>query len=419
MDLASYVEPDDATLDLEISQFIESSSNSEGGKKAEIKEQSTDEKSSEKSTTSFFGKPLSRNSTSFINKLTVKLHQLHEEFLRLKRTHEDLSPGRRNSPNKAENRLVLALKYHQWLVVQWMSSYEFPVREARGLLCYHDMGTGKTRVGAATALTLMDIGIYPIFIAPKSLQNNMMETIADVLRITRPGISDAEIVSIQKRFVVASSDAYNMFEQVSKTGTLDGRVILIDEAHDFVRAIVNSGNDETNARKLYNAIMNAKNVRVLFLTGSPMVKNVFEIVPLANMIAGTEILPIQYDVFMDLYVDLPNRKIKNRDKLQNRLFGMVSYISTHLPLEPDSGAKILKPRDDGYFPELLPMKVVHVEMSESQYKAYLLAREKEELELSGRGRSGDSPQPCGRLRGESGTADRHRRQSLRRRRRSR
>lgn len=322
-----------------------------------------------------FGHQLSRNNTSFTNKLTTKLHMLHEEYIRLKNS------------GSGEG-FYAALKYHQWLVVEWMSSYEYVVKEARGLLCNHDMGTGKTRIGAATMLALMEIGIYPIFIAPKSLQNNMMSTVREILLMTRPGITDAEIIAIQRKFTVASSDAYNLFAQVTKHGsTFDNRIIVIDEAHDFFRAIVNSGNDETNSRKLYNAIMSAKNCRLLFLTGSPIVKNVFEMVPMCNMLAGSEILPIQYDLFMEMYVDLPNRKLKNRDKLQNRLFGLVSRVSTELPLEPNlDSSKMPKPRDIGHFPELLPMKIIRVEMSERQYKAYLLAREKEELELTGRGK---------------------------------
>lgn len=323
-----------------------------------------------------FDHPMTRNSTSFINRLTVKLKQLHKEYLKL-----------RNSGDK----ITAALKYHQWLVVEWMSSYEYVVKESRGLLCYHDMGTGKTRIGAATMIFLIEIGIYPIFIAPKSLQNNMMTTIAEIMKIMNPEVTDNEIIATQKKITVASSDAHNMFDQVTKHGsTLDNRVIVIDEAHDFFRAIVNSGNDETNSRKLYNTIMSTKNLRLLCLTGSPIVKNVFEMVPMFNMLAGREILPIQYDLFMEMYVDLPNRKLKNREILQNRLFGLVSYVSTELPLEPNIDAsKIPKPRDDHFFPELLPMKVIRVEMSEHQYKTYLLAREKEELELKTKGKYSD------------------------------
>src|SRR5271165_844774 len=174
-----------------------------------------------------------------------------------------------------------------------MSSYAFRVQEARGLLGYHDMGTGKTRIGAATAIALMQMGIYPVFIAPKSLQNNMATTVAEVLRLMNPDVTAAEILATQRKFVTVSGDAYNMFDQVTRHGhSLDGRVIIVDEAHDLFRAIVNSNNDETNSRKLYNAIMSAKNIRILFLTGSPMVKNVFEMVPMFNMLAGKEVLPI-------------------------------------------------------------------------------------------------------------------------------
>lgn len=361
-DIAIFTEP---VEEYDVSHFIEES----GGK---IQPSAIDQNKNP------LGQPLSRNSTSFASKLSVRLHQLHEEYL------------------TAKNKEAEALKYHQWLVVQWMSSYDYPIKEARGLLVYHMMGLGKTRIGAATLIALMDIGIYPIFIAPKSLQNNMMTTIREVLRITRPEITDVEILAIQKKITVVSSDAYNMFSQITRHGAkeapFDNKVLIVDEAHDLFRAIINSGNDDTNSRKLYGAIMAAKNVRLLFLTGTPLVKNVFEMVPMINMLAGKEVLPIQYDVFMDLFVDIPNRRIKNREKLQNRLFGLVSFTSTTLPLEPNMPKdKIPKVRDTGYFPELFPLKIIKVEMSESQYKSYLLAREKEELELAGRGKFSDKP----------------------------
>jgi hypothetical protein len=318
---------------------------------------------------------LTRNSTSFPKKLAVRLHELHHNWKK----------------DQSENNLAKALKYYQWLVVKWMTEPGFGVSDARGLLIYHSMGMGKTRLAFAVAFCLIQMaGIMPVLIFPKSLHHNMLDTIAQVMKILNPDVSDDEIKAMQNNFSFISADAYNMSEQLAKlapvgVSPLEKRIVIIDEAHNPLRAIVNSTNDETNARKLYNTIMGTKDLKILFLTGSPVVKNVFEIVPLFNMIAGKVILPIQYDLFTDTFVDMKEKRIKNRDVLKNRLLGIVSFVNSSLPTEPiedNSDIVQLRPRDDNYFPELLPTKIEKIEMSKEQYKRYLLAREKEDMELS-------------------------------------
>ena len=69
----------------------------------------------------------------------------------------------------------------------------------------------------------------------------------------------------------------------------DNHVIIIDEAHNFVSRIVNQINKKktkTLAIKLYEHLLNAKNVRIILLSGTPIINYPNEIAILFNILRG-------------------------------------------------------------------------------------------------------------------------------------
>ena len=67
----------------------------------------------------------------------------------------------------------------------------------------------------------------------------------------------------------------------------DNKVIIIDEAHNFVSRIVNKlGNPASLSMKLYEFLLSAKNCRLVFLTGTPIINYPNEISILFNMLRG-------------------------------------------------------------------------------------------------------------------------------------
>ena len=67
----------------------------------------------------------------------------------------------------------------------------------------------------------------------------------------------------------------------------DNKVIIIDEAHNFVSRIVNKLNKpEALSMQLYNDLMNAKNARIVMLTGTPIINYPNEIAVLFNILRG-------------------------------------------------------------------------------------------------------------------------------------
>jgi hypothetical protein len=346
---------------------------------------------------------LKRNDTSFAVKSTAKLRELYRKYVAAK-----------SSGDKWAN----LLKYYQYLVRAVMTDPEYGIGaegNARGLLIYHAMGMGKTRLAVAIAMSMWDVR-QPVVMLARGLQKNFLATVAEVVAMQNPGIVGDELVRLQteaqKRFAFVSMDAYNSADQMARVGTgaktvkrgdlvgatggLDNKLLIVDEAHNFFRAIVNSSAEDANARRVYDMIMTARNLRIAFFTGSPAAKTPFEFVPAFNMLAGYDLLPTQYEIFCKLYVDRENNCVRNREKLANRLVGLVSHVSHKRPSAPqgDDNAEGKKDRDDGWFPEELPRIIERVEMSPDQYRQYLLAREKEDAEgkggegAAGRGSSG-------------------------------
>ncbi len=370
---------------------------------------------------------LYRNSTSFPAKMTAMLRNLYRDY-----------KAAQENPDAREHAWAALLKYYQFVVRRVMTDPEYGIGSegnARGLLLAHGMGMGKTMAAAAIAMALWDVR-QPVVVLARSLQQNFLDTVAKVVAVTQraAGLSAEELAArqaaAQARFSFVTLDAYNMADQLGRAGTrekgrrggpatgltvgaLDGKLLIVDEAHNLFRAIINSGAETTNARRFYAMVQEARDLRIVFLTGTPASKDPFELVPCFNMLAGEDLLPPQYEIFTKLYVDREGRRVKNRDKLANRLVGLVSFVTHSLPTEPtpeslrtrledipielaaeeagveppesilaaSSGPR--RERDDGWFPERKPLVVDWVEMGGEQYRWYLLAREKEEAEGKG------------------------------------
>ncbi|NBV43295.1 hypothetical protein EBR96_11100, partial [bacterium] len=63
----------------------------------------------------------------------------------------------------------------------------------------------------------------------------------------------------------------------------DIRVLIVDEVHNFVSRIVNGSK---LAKGIYNAIMSAKDCKMVLLSGTPVINNPYEIATLINLIRG-------------------------------------------------------------------------------------------------------------------------------------
>lgn len=284
------------------------------------------------------------------------------------------------------------LKYYQNIVRIVISNTDM---QSRGLLIDHEMGLGKSILAIAVAIDMMP-DRQPIILLAKSLAENMRQSIHKYVKMRANydtewpigRFSPEELDQwISANFSFVSMNASNMLSQIGRAvsldkkigdmleqvTSLDGKLLIVDEAHNLFRAIVNGSK---NGLGLYNLVQKSKNLKIIFLTGTPIANDPFELVPCFNMLGGGSVLPEDYIEFNRLYVDETGR-IKNREKFQNRLFGLVSAIKYKW---------LSSTEPKGEFPERLPLITVRVRMTHAQYTSYSLAREKEKEEGNRPGR---------------------------------
>ena len=233
---------------------------------------------------------------------------------------------------------------HQLIVRDYLNLYT----PYRGLLLYHGLGSGKTctSIGIAEG---MKSGKKIVLMTPASLKMNFFNELkkcGDVMYkknsfwefITLQGDSQraallAQVLGLDVEYVrknggawlinvkkksnfeeLSDSDQKSVDQQIDRMirnkyidinyngiqqqhidemshgGTVnpfDNRVVIIDEAHNLISNIANSGNKRgTKAYFLYRALMDATNVKIIFLTGTPIINTPREIAILFNMLRG-------------------------------------------------------------------------------------------------------------------------------------
>lgn len=286
---------------------------------------------------------------------------------------------------------------YQKIISQYMMR-----EEVRGLLLYWGVGLGKTLMAVSIAEMFRKISNMKIIIlSPKSLRDNFETTLEKNIK---------NYDSVKKNYTFATTGSPNMIRDILKSSIqndnnefshnklLYNKFIIVDEAHNLFNSITNGSKV---ASEFYDLIMRSRNIKLLFLTGTPIVNNFFEIVPALNMCKGylknpfnpeknITLLPESYDSFVNMFLE--NSKVKNAEKLKNRIYGLISYygpfyFSEHIPFQKQIQESIIK-KD---FPTLLPIKFIKVKMNPDQNSVYINARIKERLEgtkkIFGRGKN--------------------------------
>jgi hypothetical protein len=313
---------------------------------------------------------MDRNSTNFPSRMTAALRRTYEQYVRMRE-------GLGGDDDKS--RMAAVLKYYQYLVVEHLRSLDHQAGPdtPRGVLLYHLMGMGKTFEAVAAALvatSALDLGEparqrQVILVADKSLHANFSKALDHFLGLLLPDDETRrETIKAKatKAVRMVTLNAHNMADQVLKAttlralthpkgaktgeadprGALDGAMLIVDEAHNFFRAIINSANAGSNARRLFAMVMSARDLRIVFMTGTPSSKHPFELVPCFNMLAGREVLPVQYDIFVRTFIDTARMRMKNRNIFSNRIVGLVSYAGYEIPSQLENAAGDLKADGD-------------------------------------------------------------------------
>lgn len=297
--------------------------------------------------------------------------------------------------------------------------------KVRGLLLAHDMGHGKTRIVIAIAeyCRINDPNRRIIVLLPKSLEGNFGNSIKkfnnrsdEYIKANYTFVSlnssrmfkQVEQVDMNKDEIAYEKRLGSFMDDITKKNSLENTMLIIDEAHNLFNAITNGSK---NAMALYDLIMKTRNIKLIFLSGTPIINDPFELVPCFNMARGkmqmltddstrfdtpeyktkakpkshskakshskpkhfTSLFSESRDEFDYYFVDRENKTIKNREKFANRIYGLTSYYGSVYFSSKSSRCG---------FPKELDTIVETVPMSQKQFSAYLTARDSEILETT-------------------------------------
>jgi len=230
----------------------------------------------------------------------------------------------------------------------------------KGLFINHGLGSGKTRTGVKTMNT--NPGMEVIIMIPASLKNVWVSHIKKFYRHNQ-------------QIYYVSYNASNFVKQVYNIPTLNNKLIIIDESHIFFQNIISA--NAKQAIEVFNMLFNAEGCKYLCLSGTPLVSDPFELVPMFNLLKGKikttdrrstgymTLFPVNRDDFWSNFVSEPNASITNSEVFKERIMGLVSYYGD---LRDEYGYVV--PRNMG-------IVTIDCPMGETQWLAYKKIRKAE------------------------------------------
>lgn len=264
------------------------------------------------------------------------------------------------------------LLYHQYIIAEFMKSR----LSQRGLLAFHEMGSGKTRLACAVIKAMRMA--KNVIIAPAStkiqFESELHRMGLSSLNVKMVSLKSSTMAEQLELAVNSTSDELDPIKEFDASN-LDNTFIVVDEVHNLCNSICNGS---TNAIRFYDSVMEAKGVRLLFLSGSPIINDPYELAPCFNMLSGERIFNEAKDDFDKYFVK--NGKIINENKFKNRILGLVSYY----------GDRVKPDHEDPHMAKALPMKIIRIPMSDTQYSTYSSMRESELKESKFPAKKGNS-----------------------------
>lgn len=173
----------------------------------------------------------------------------------------------------------------------------------RGLLLYHSLGSGKTCASIAVSENLKDSRNIVVML-PAALKNNFIQYGLKSCGDPRYKNLDGDQL-IKEKYNFISYNASNVIKQIEELGSLNNKVIIVDEAHNLATLMVNGLRGMgKQGFEIYKYLLEARNSKIIFLTGTPLVNTPFEIVVLFNILRGPlEVINFRIDDFKEYNID--------------------------------------------------------------------------------------------------------------------
>lgn len=351
----------------------------------------------------------------------TNLHTFNDEiFAGFKKLISSLNDGELNNDDTKK------LFRHQRFLYEYMKAHNATPEKAlnsRGLLLYHRLGSGKTISAIAIAEACRKYELdskmadYPsrdykrkvVIMLPASLKydpwyKEFAEFCLSDCTLKNELQKTNSHKKAEKAFLVADYHfiSYNAFAsnawvkqkneiptRKTKPGVyfnmmtnddnpFDDSVVIIDEVHNLLNTISNEFKSNTYGFfvELYNQLLNAKNMKMIALSGTPIMNHPSELSYLFNILRGP--VPGRPDIkfetdpdeFDNLFFTNNDSKImlKNRQMYLRRINGLVSYYQGY---RDDMFAKVIEDE-------------VALPFSVEQADKYLMARNIEYLRTKDR-----------------------------------
>src|SRR5574343_27091 len=271
------------------------------------------------------------------------------------------------------------LLLHQRLIANFIN----PHTPYNGLLLVHEMGTGKTCSAVAVAERFIRTSQseqrqFPetrlkniiVLTKGKGLQNNFINEIANVCTKGQylEGIDYVKNRDRRVRKNIKVNYTFDTFEVFSKnlrklqdwekTNTYENTLFIVDEAHHLR---MSNDPEERNIYKEISSLFELlKHRKILLLTGTPMKDQPEEIVNLMNLIIPNK---------------LESADLTNLENLKAKVSGYVSYLRAMM-------SDIDRTEEGVHLGTLQHFNVVLVVMGEFQSRAYLEAKQRDDVERS-------------------------------------
>ena len=153
----------------------------------------------------------------------------------------------------------------------------------RGILLYHGLGSGKTCTSLEIAENLKTERNIVVML-PASLRTNFITK--GLLYCADPKYQENP-ESYKEKYSFISYNANNTTDQIKKLGSLDNKVIIIEEVHNLISKIMSGVmGSSKQGLEIYNALMNAQNTKIVALSGTPIINDPFECALMFNILRG-------------------------------------------------------------------------------------------------------------------------------------
>ena len=138
----------------------------------------------------------------------------------------------------------------------------------RGILLYHGLGVGKTR----TAITIAEQQKRDVIVLlPASLKPNFAK---EVLSVNG---------KMNYEYIHYNGLSKKKVDEIINFNKFNNKTIVIDEVHNFISVV---RNNSSLGKSLYDLILNEQSIKLICLSGTPVINDTYELIMLFNLLHG-------------------------------------------------------------------------------------------------------------------------------------